>query len=187
MRERGARCFPGARATEGTPLSADLWGRRSAPPPGIRGVGHLVNGMFNSPGQRALEGRLAELIAGRSVLAQQVANIDTPGYSGQNLSSFASTMAQAVSAQLGGTLPGTGAAAPVVPLVPAAGGQGASPGQTVALASGGGSGAITPDGNGMDFDALMANLAKTDLDYQAVSRQLQLTYTRLGDAIDFGR
>ena len=52
--------------------------------------------------------------------------------------------------------------------------------------AGGGSGVVTPDGNGMDLDALMAQLGKSDLDYQAVSRQLQLTYQNLQDAIDSG-
>ena len=145
----------------------------------------MVQGMFGSAGQRALEGRLAEVIAGRTVLSQQIANVDTPGYTGGDATSFQATMANAVAAQLGGQLPE--AASGVVPLVSAAGAGAGGAGGMVGLSAPMGGGTVTPDGNAMDFDALMVNLAKTDLDYQSVTRQLQLTYTNLTDAIDLGR
>lgn len=151
--------------------------------PGTAEVGASVEGMFGSAGQRALEGRLAEVIAGRTVLSQQIANVDTPGYAGGDVPSFQATLASAVAAQLGGQLPGT--AGGTVPLVAAAGG--AAPALVSLSSSSGGGGTLTPDGNGMDFDALMVNLAKTDLDYQSTTRQLQLTYTNLTTAIDLGR
>ena len=144
----------------------------------------LVQGLFGSSGQRALEGRLAAVIAGRTALSQQIANIDTPGYNGTDNPSFQASMTAAVAEQLGGQVPGGAGGA--VPLVPPAGQAGPSPAM-VPLAATSGGGTVTPDGNGMDFDALMANLAKNDLDYQSLTRQLQLTYKNLSDAIDLGR
>gem|GEM_PF-2074383 len=151
----------------------------------------MVSGMFGSPGQKELMGRLAQIIAGRSVLADEIANLDTPGYRAQGASAFEAQMQAAVTAQLGGTTP-AGAQNGLVPAVPAALlplVSGATTGGAIlplsAMASGG-SGVLTPDGNGMSLDALMAQLGQTDLDYQAVSRQLQLTYTNLSEAIDKG-
>jgi flagellar basal body rod protein FlgB len=160
----------------------------------------MLEGMFGSAGQRALEGRLAALIASRDALAQDVANIDTPGYQGGTTSAFASDLQAAITTQLGGTSPDQNAGGPgLVAAVPAAaipGVAGTASGLTplaagsalpvpaTGAAAGGQSGVVTPDGNGMDFNALMVQLAKTDLDYQAVSRQLQLTYQNLSTAID---
>ena len=148
------------------------------------GVWRLVQGLFGSPGQRALEGRLAAAIAGRTALSQQIANVDTPGYHGADNPSFQASMTAAVAEQLGGQVAGSPAGP--VPLVPPAGQVGPAP-ALVPLAASTGGGAVTPDGNAMDFDALMVNLAKNDLDYQSLTRQLQLTYKNLSDAIDLGR
>ena len=145
----------------------------------------MLAGMFASPGQRALEGRLAELVAGRTVLAAEVANVETPGYRVQGASAFAGRLAAALTAQMGGAAPGTGAAtgapgalAPV-PLVAQAGG-----GALVPLGAGGqGGGVVTPNGNGVGLDGVMAQVAKNDLGEQAVTRQLQLIYQNLQDAI----
>lgn len=146
--------------------------------------------MFGSPGQRALEDRLAALIAGRSVLADQVANLDTPGYRAQDASGFATQLAATVRAQLGDPSQSDGSMAPIAP-VPIASVADTSPATPSAdllplTAVSGATGVVTPDGNGVDLDTVMANLGKTDLDYQAVSRQLQLTYQNLHDAIDSG-
>lgn len=152
-------------------------------------AGTLIAGLFNSPGQRALEGRLATLIAGRSVLADEIANLDTPGYRAQDAGAFASSLAASLGAQLGATPGPAGTVAPVAPVAPATStpqGAGAAPLALTGAAPGAGTGVVTPNGNGMDLDALMAGLGKTDLDYQAVSRQLQLTYQNLRDAIDVG-
>lgn len=125
-------------------------------------------GIFGGAGQRALEGRLAELIANQDVLAQEVANLDTPGYQAQGAGAFAAQLQSQLTAQMGGT-PVAGGAAPLV----AAGG-------------GSGLGAQTPDGNGVNYDVTMVELGKANLDYQAVSRQLQLTFTNLSIAVDKG-
>lgn len=138
--------------------------------------------MFGSSGQRALEGRLAQLIAGRSVLADEIANLDTPGYQAQGASSFAGQLQAALDQQLGGAPPQPASGAVPAVAVPLA--AGTSP--LIPLSAGSGTGALTPDGNGMNLDALMAQLGQTDLDYQAVARQLQLTYTNLSEAIDKG-
>lgn len=140
--------------------------------------------MFSSPGQQQLMGRLANLIAGRSVLASDIANLDTPGYQGQGNASFQASLAATLTRQLGGTAPapasgGVVSAVPAVPLASTGSG-------TPQPATGAGGGVLTPDGNGMSLDALMAQLAQNDLNYQAVSRQVQLTYTNLSEAIDKG-
>lgn len=143
----------------------------------------MLAGMFGSPGQRALEGRLAELVAGRTVLAAEVANVETPGYRAQGAAAFAGRLAAALSAQMGGVAPGVGvgaqgALAPV-PLVAQAGG-----GPLIPLVAGGqGGGVVTPNGNGVGLDGVMAQVAKNDLGEQAVTRQLQLIYQNLQDAI----
>ncbi len=132
-----------------------------------------MTGIFGSSGQRALEGRLAQLIAQQDVVAQQVANVNTPGFQAQGAQAFATQLQAQLTAQLGGTP------------VPA---SGSAPGPTPApaLLSSSTLGAITPDGNGVGFDATMVNLAKTDLNYQAVTRQLQLNFTNVSIAIDRG-
>ncbi len=139
-------------------------------------------------------GRLAQLIAGRSVLADEIANLDTPGYQGQGSAAFAAQLRVALDRRLGGT-PSTGTppgvVAPVsatpVPLVAGMSAGGSPvPFPPLSASLAGNSGTLTPDGNGMSLDALMAQFAQTDLDYQAVTRQLQLTYTNLSEAIDKG-
>lgn len=150
----------------------------------------VLHGIFASPGQRAMEGRLAQLIAGRTVLADELANLDTPGFQAQGASAFAAALSARLQAQMGGSTPEPRASA--LGAVPAAGplllaGGGGATGLPVPLgAAGPGSGVVTPNGNGMDFEALMAHLAQNGLDYQAVSRQLQLAYTNLREAIDAG-
>ncbi len=145
----------------------------------------MLAGMFGSAGQRALEGRLAELVAGRTVLAAEVANVETPGYRAQGATAFAGRLAAALTAQMGGVAPGAGAAtgaqgalAPV-PLVAQAGGGALIP----LVAEGQGGGVVTPNGNGVGLDGVMAQVAKNDLGEQAVTRQLQLIYQNLQDAI----
>lgn len=128
-----------------------------------------MTGIFGSSGQRALEGRLAELIANQDVIAQEVANLDTPGFQGQGAGTFAAQLQAQLTAEMGGAaVPGGAAASLAVPS-----GQG-------------GLGAITPDGNGVGYDATMVNLGKSNLDYQAVARQLQLTFSNISIAIDKG-
>ncbi len=128
----------------------------------------LLNGIFSSPGQTALESRLASLIAQREALSQQITNLDTPGYNPASANTFAAQLQSRLDAQLGVSAGASGQAA--LPPLPGA-------------ASGG---VVTPDQNGVDFDATMVNLAKTDLGYQAVARQLQLTYQNLTTAVDAG-
>ena len=128
-----------------------------------------MTGIFGGSGQRALEGRLAELIANQDVIAQEVANLDTPGYQARGAGVFAAQLQAQLTAAMGGTaVPGGAAGA-----TPLAGGQS-------------GLGALTPDGNGVGYDAAMVNLGKSNLDYQAVARQLQLTFSNLSIAIDKG-
>jgi len=135
--------------------------------------------MFASAGQLALEARLADLVAERAVLADQVANLDTPGYDPNQAAAFAPVLAAQVAAELGlgagGAASGAGApggpgsalAAWPVPVVPAPG-------------------PVTPDGNAVGLDATMVALAQDDLAYQAVARQLALVYQGLQTAIDLG-
>ena len=136
----------------------------------------MLGGMFASPGQRALEGRLAALVAGQSVLAQEVANMNTPGYAGQDVASFQASLQAALTQQLGGSAPGRGG---IVPAVPAVGGS-----APLLLAATSSSPLQTPDGNGTNFNAMMVSVAENDLQYQAVSHQLQLGYQNLSEAID---
>ncbi len=149
----------------------------------------MVGGIFGSPGQRALEGRLAQVIAGRTVLSDQLANLDTPGFRAQGAAAFAATLAARLQAQMGGTAPEPPSASGVVPTAGPmllAGGGGATTVPAPVGVTGSATGVVTPNGNGMDFEALMAHLAQNGLDYQAVSRQLQLAYTNLREAIDAG-
>jgi flagellar basal body rod protein FlgB len=151
---------------------------------GPGGVGGLA-ALFGSPGQRALEARLAALVAGRQALSQEIANLDTPGYRGQDVGPFAAALASAVAAELG-TAPPQDGAGTVPPVAPAAvpGATAWWPAPVGGTVDTGAAGVVTPDANGMDFDALMVQLAETDLGYQAVARQLQLVYAGLRAAID---
>ncbi len=132
----------------------------------------MLNGLFSTPGQQALEGKLAELVAARSALANEIANIDTPGYAGAGAVAFANNLQSALDQQLGVT----SAAAPAGSLV-----------QVSASGSvGGTSGAVTPDGNSVGLDSTMAQLAQQDLYYQAVAEQLHMSYGQISTAIDQG-
>ena len=180
-----------------------------------------VGGMFSTPGQLALEGRLAQLIAQRTVLADAVANVDTPGYQPAAAASFAPALQAVIAAQLGvpqQVAPGSGAlaasglasgtvgagagiatgGASLLSTTGAGGGPSAtltSPASSSPTGASAGTalpvsvpapGAVTPDGNGVGLDATMAALATNDLGYQAVLRQLQLTYQNISAAIDVG-
>jgi flagellar basal-body rod protein FlgB len=127
-----------------------------------------MTGIFGSAGQRALEGRLAALITNQDVLAQEVSNLDTPGYQAQGAGAFAAQLQAQLTSDMGGT--------PVAGTVPT----------LLSSPSPSGLGALTPDGNGVNYDTVMVNLGKNNLDYQAVSRQLQLTFSNLSIAIDKG-
>ncbi len=149
----------------------------------------MLNGIFSSPGQRALEGRLAQLIAGRTVLSDELANLDTPGFRAQGASAFAAALSARLQAEMGGATPVAHSASGVVPAAGPlllAGGGGAAGLPAPLGAAGSATGVVTPNGNGMDFEALMVHLAQNGLDYQAVSRQLQLAYTNVREAIDAG-
>lgn len=136
----------------------------------------VLNGLFATPGQQALEGRLGALIAQRAVISDAIANVDTPGYSAVGNGTFAAQMQQSVDAQLG-VSPGSSAAQV----------DGTGTEEAVQLAAQAGStGAVTPDGNSVDLDAAMVDLSKSDLYYQAVTQQLQLTYQNMQTAISAG-
>jgi len=146
----------------------------------------VLQGMFGSAGQQALEGRLAALIAGQAGLSQSISNIDTPGYTGTADQAFEASLQAALTAQLGGSNPDqTGAGGLVAPVAPAevAGAGGVLPLSAGSDLAGASSGVVTPDGNGADFNALMVELSQNDLDYQAVTRQLHLVYQNLNVAV----
>lgn len=136
----------------------------------------MLNGLFATPGQQALEGRLAALIAQRAVISDAIANVDTPGYSAVGDGAFAAQMQQAVDAQLG-----------VAPSSSAAQVDGTGTAEAVQLAAQAGStGVVTPDGNSVGLDPAMVDLSKSDLYYQAVTQQLRLSYQNLQTAISAG-
>lgn len=160
--------------------------------PAVGGLAQ-VGGLFTSAGQLALESRLADLVAQRAVLADAIANVNTPGFQPAQAEAFAPTLRAAALAQLGvpsqsgggGSMDSAGVplSLPSAGIAPpnSAGGAGAAGGLASAAP-----GAVSPDGNGVGLDATMADLAQTDLDYQAVARQLQLVYQNLTTAIDAG-
>ena len=238
IQEKGRLClsgYPGAGCGGGKPGEGDRDGRpspaatvrepagrerpRLSPHDLARLGAATVGGMFSTPGQLALEGRLAGLIAQRTVLADAVANVDTPGYQPAAAAAFAPALQAAIAAQLGvpqqvarataalapnglavGTVGATIAPTPVG-LLSATGAAGGTSGTLASLAASSPTGppagtvlpvsvpapgAVTPDGNGVGLDATMAALATNDLGYQAVLRQLQLTYQNISAAIDVG-
>lgn len=132
----------------------------------------VLNGLFATAGQQALEARLAELVAARSALSNEIANVDTPGYSGAGAIAFANSLQTSLDQQLG-VRARAGSAGHLVSTA-AAGGVGGS------------SGAVTPDGNSVGLDAVMVQLAQQDLYYQAVTEQLNLRYGQMTTAIDQG-
>jgi flagellar basal-body rod protein FlgB len=129
----------------------------------------VLDGLFDSPGALALERRLALLDAQRGAIAANLANADTPGYRPVT-AVWSDGFAPVLGRQLRlGETPGAGSGTPAavsVAYVPE------SPGP------------MKPDGNGVDVDAEMARLARTQLWYSAGSRLLQLDFQRLRTAID---
>lgn len=161
-----------------------------------------ASGLFGGSGQVALQSRLASLIAQRAVLADAIANADTPGYQAVQAQAFAPLLQQAVRRALGvgGAGGGTAVPGPTPPLLPSPPtGPGLTPAAVLPLAAAAPPaagtvgavglsppGRVTPDGNGVSLTAAMVALARNDLGYQAVLRQLQLTYRNLSIAIDAG-
>jgi flagellar basal-body rod protein FlgB len=112
-----------------------------------------VGGLMSAPGVQALMANVEVLTARQRALAQNVANVDTPGYQAVDVN-FPLAMSRALAEQ---SAPGgTGVASPAgMPLV-------------------GNPGVMQVDGNGVDVDKQMIEIAKTQTWYAATNQDLQL-------------
>ena len=112
-----------------------------------------MGGLFSSPGLQYLMANVQVLTARERAISQNVANVDTPGYQAINVN-FPLAMAQALAEQAAPG--GTGIANPAtMPLV-------------------GNPGVMQVDGNGVNLDKQMVQLAKTNTWYAASSEDLML-------------
>ena len=112
-----------------------------------------LGGLFSAPGIQALMANVAVLTARQRAIAQNVANVDTPGYQAIDVN-FPAAMSQALAEQ----------AAP-------GGGGIANPATLPVVAD---PGVMQVDGNGVNVDQQMAEIAKTNSLYAATSEDLML-------------
>lgn len=112
----------------------------------------MANGLLGAPGVQSLMASLQVLAARQRALAQDVANVDTPGYRAVDVN-FPAAMARALSEQN------------------AAGGTGLV--DLASLPTAVAPGMMRVDGNGVDVDKSMVDIAQTSTWYSAVSQDLQ--------------
>ncbi len=112
-----------------------------------------MGGLFSAPGLQALMANVEVLTARQRAIAQNVANVDTPGYQAVDVN-FPLAMSRALAEQAAPQ--GTGIANPAsMPLV-------ANPG------------VMQVDGNGVNVDKQMIEIAQTQTWYAATEQDLQL-------------
>lgn len=134
----------------------------------------MLDGLLSQPGMVALQSRLELLSAQRGAIADNLANVDTPGYKpivaryasapGGFGASFATALASA-----GGS---------------GGGGAAGAPGSIVFVRETGVT--MRADGNGVGVDSEMARLARTQLWYASDARVLQMDFQRLLVAVRGG-
>ena len=103
----------------------------------------------------------------QSAIAANIANADTPGYRGVDVS-FAAALGRA-----GSTLPLTGTDPRHLT------GAGSSGGDSLVLSGG----ALRRDGNDVDVDGEMGKLARNQIEYQFLARALGSKFRKLKEAI----
>ena len=124
-----------------------------------------MGGLFSSPGLQYLMANVQVLTARERAISQNVANVDTPGYQAIDVN-FPLAMARAMAEQAAPG--GTGIASPAtMPLV-------------------GNPGVMQVDGNGVNLDKQMVQLAKTNTWYAASSEDLMLQMKVLKLAVTDG-
>jgi flagellar basal-body rod protein FlgB len=124
-----------------------------------------LGGLFSSPGLQYLMANVQVLTARERAISQNVANVDTPGYQAIDVN-FPLAMARALAEQAAPG--GTGIASPAtMPLV-------------------GNPGVMQVDGNGVNLDKQMVQLAKTNTWYAASSEDLMLQMKVLKLAVTDG-
>lgn len=121
----------------------------------------MLDREFSSVGWQSLEGGLRLLSLRQQVLSNNVANANTPGFKRSDVP-FQQIMQQFISSQ--------GTAQPATPLIRREGGS-----------------SIKPDGNNVDIDSEMVQLAENNLIYQAAIRQLNMRINHLRLSISEGR
>jgi flagellar basal-body rod protein FlgB len=125
----------------------------------------VAGGLMSAPGMQALLANVEVLQARQRAISQNVANVDTPGYQAIDVN-FPAAMAQALAEQAAPG--GTGIASPAsMPLV-------------------GDPGVMRVDGNGVDVDKQMVEIAQTNAWYAATSQDLQLQLQLLKTAVSDG-
>jgi flagellar basal-body rod protein FlgB len=143
---------------------------------------------LDDPIQRTLSGALDGLALRESLIASNLANIDTPGYAPRSVAFEAVLQAALAEGQAragsGGSPPSAGTAMlQTDPRHLGAGDSQAHSGPAVATFAG----SIRNDGNQVDLESEMAALAETQLRFAAVGRLMTGRLGMLRDAITGGR
>jgi flagellar basal-body rod protein FlgB len=125
----------------------------------------MAGGLMSAPGIQALMAAVEVLTARQRAMAQNVANVDTPGYQAVDVN-FPAAMQRALAEQV--AVGGPGVADPAsMPLQ-------AAPG------------VMRVDGNGVDLDKQMVEIAETSTWYAAAVQDLQLQLQLLKTAVSDG-
>lgn len=153
----------------------------------------LLDPILNRPADRLLEKGLELARTRHEAIANNLANVDTPGYKRKDVD-FASVFAAELSREARGTS-ATGGAESAPTLALARTHAKHLPG--VARADGGlngdvrlvedGSTSFRVDGNNVDIDAEMAKLAENTIYYQAVAQQIDRRFRMTLAVVDEGR
>lgn len=142
---------------------------------------------LNDPIHRTLSGALDGLALRESLVASNLANIDTPGYTPSSVS-FEGVLQEALADDVGrgggsGTTPTRGGMRQTDPRHLGPSGSAASGSAVVGQFAG----SIRNDGNQVDLESEMAALAETQLRFAAVGRLMTGRLGMLRDAITGGR
>lgn len=145
----------------------------------------MISGMFNDPSSRVMRTALSGLSQRQQVIANNVANVDTPGYMARDVQfedALQAAMVRAESAQRRPTLALT--VSHQKHLAPVDARQASQSAVQVGFTT---EPTLRNDGNTVDIEREMLKLAETQLNYNAMTQLVGGKLTTLRTAINEGR
>lgn len=143
----------------------------------------MIEKLFATPAQTVLEKALGASGLAQEVIANNLANVETPGFKRSEVlfqDRLAAALAAAESAK--GTLRGARTSARHIPIGEPPALEAVEP-QVVVRAET----SLRPDGNNVDLDAEMVRLSENTMLYESLAQLVRMKLTQLRSAITEGR